>query len=84
MKRILIIEDDESIAAIERDYLALAGFEVDVAETGNDGIALGRSGKYDLILLDLMLPGIDGFAVCRKLRETLDIPILMAWVRTTI
>ena len=81
MKRILIIEDDESIAAIERDYLALAGFEVDVAETGNEGIALGRSGNYGLILLDLMLPGVDGFTVCRKLRETLDIPILMVTAR---
>lgn len=81
MKRILIIEDDESIAAIERDYLALADFEVDIAATGNDGIAMGRTGNYDLILLDLMLPGVDGFAVCRKLRETLDIPILMVTAR---
>ena len=81
MKRILIIEDDESIADIERDYLTLAGFDVDVTTTGNDGIALGRSGNYDLILLDLMLPGVDGFTVCRKLRETLDIPILMVTAR---
>ena len=81
MKRILIIEDDESIAAIERDYLALAGFGVDTAATGNDGIAMGRTGNYDLILLDLMLPGVDGFAVCRRLRETLDIPILMVTAR---
>lgn len=81
MKRILIIEDDESIAAIERDYLALADFEVDIAATGNDGIAMGRTGNYDLILLDLMLPGVDGFTVCRKLRETLDIPILMVTAR---
>lgn len=81
MKRILIIEDDETIAAIERDYLVLSEFEVDIAITGNDGIALGRSGKYDLILLDLMLPGIDGFTVCRTLRESLDIPILMVTAR---
>ena len=81
MKRILIIEDDESIAAIERDYLVLAGFEVDIAATGGDGIALGRSGHYDLILLDLMLPGVDGFSVCRTLRGTLDIPILMVTAR---
>ena len=81
MKRILIIEDDESIAAIERDYLALADFEVDIAATGNDGIVMGRTGNYDLILLDLMLPGVDGFTVCRKLRETLDIPILMVTAR---
>lgn len=81
MKRILIIEDDESIAAIERDYLTVHDFEVDIAENGSDGIAMGRSGNYDLILLDLMLPGIDGFGVCRRLRETLDIPILMVTAR---
>ena len=81
MKLILIIEDDDSIAAIERDYLVLAGFEVDIAATGGDGIAMGRSGHYDLILLDLMLPGVDGFSVCRTLRGTLDIPILMVTAR---
>ena len=81
MKRILIIEDDDSIAAIERDDLVLAGFEVDIAATGGDGIAVGRSGHYDLILLDLMLPGVDGFSVCRTLRGTLDIPILMVTAR---
>lgn len=81
MKRILIIEDDDSIAAIERDYLVLAGFEVDIAATCGDGIAMGRSGHYDLILLDLMLPGVDGFSVCRTLRGTLDIPILMVTAR---
>ena len=81
MKRILIIEDDEAIAAIERDYLVLGGFEVEIAGTGGDGIAMGRFGRFDLILLDLMLPGIDGFSVCRALRETLDIPILMVTAR---
>lgn len=81
MKRILIIEDDETIAAIERDYLAVNGYEADIAATGYDGLALGRSGTYDLILLDLMLPGVDGFTICRKLRETLDIPILMVTAR---
>lgn len=81
MKRILIIEDDESIAAIERDYLAVHDFEVEIAENGTEGIAMGRTGNYDLILLDLMLPGVDGFTVCRKLRETLDIPILMVTAR---
>lgn len=81
MKRILIIEDDETIAAIERDYLAVSEFEADIASTGSEGIAMGRSGRYDLILLDLMLPGVDGFTVCRVLRKTLDIPILMVTAR---
>lgn len=56
-------------------------FEVDIAGNGPDGISMGRSGRYDLILLDLMLPEVDGFTVCRKLRETLDIPILMVTAR---
>ena len=81
MKRILIIEDDETIAAIERDYLVLSEFEVDIAATGNDGIAKGRSGRYDLILLDLRAISEYGFTVCRTLRETLDIPILMVTAR---
>ena len=81
MRRILIIEDDETIAAIERDYLTLGEFEVDIAATGAEGIAMGRSGRYDLILLDLMLPGVDGFTVCHTLRETPDIPILMVTAR---
>ena len=77
MKRILIVEDDETIAAIERDYLVLSEFEVDIAATGADGIALGRSGRYDLILLDLMLPGTDGLTLCREIRRFSDIPIVM-------
>ena len=77
MKRILIIEDDPQIAEIEKDYLELSDFAVDIAETGNDGIRMALAQQYDLILLDLMLPGIDGFGVCAKLRETLDIPIIM-------
>ena len=77
----MIIEDDESIAAIERDYLAVNGFEADIAASGTEGAAMGRSGRYQLILLDLMLPGLDGFTVCRRLRETLDIPILMVTAR---
>ena len=81
MKRILIIEDDETIAAIERDYLVRSDFAVDIAATGGEGLALGRTGKYDLILLDRMLPGLDGFSVCHALRKALDIPILMVTAR---
>jgi len=81
MKKILIIEDDPQIAKIERDYLAVNDFEATVARTGDEGIGLARDGQYDLILLDLMLPGKDGFTVCRILRETLDIPILMVTAR---
>lgn len=81
MKRILIVEDDGAIAAIERDYLMLSDFQVDIAATGPEGLAMGRSGGDDLILLDLMLPGLDGFALCSTLWETLDIPILMVTAR---
>lgn len=81
MDKILIIEDDEAIAAIERDYLEIDGFQVEIAADGITGLNRGLSGEFDLILLDLMLPGMDGFAVCRKLREKLNIPILMVTAR---
>ncbi|MDD3541631.1 MAG: response regulator transcription factor [Petrimonas sp.] len=81
MPKILIVEDDADIAAIERDYLEIESFEVDIAADGMTGVQKGLNGNYDLILLDLMLPGMDGFAVCRRLREALDIPILMVTAR---
>lgn len=80
--RILIIEDDREIAEIERDYLELDGMEADISGDGVSGLEKALSGGYDLILLDLMLPGLDGFSVCRRLREKLDIPILMVTART--
>lgn len=81
MAKILIIEDDEAIAAIERDYLELNVFEVEIAPDGITGLHRGISGGFDLILLDLMLPGMDGFSLCRRLREKLNIPILMVTAR---
>lgn len=82
MAKILIIEDDRAISDIERDYLELSGFEVDTSFDGVDGLNKALGGGFDLILLDLMLPGLDGFTVCKKLREKLDIPILMVTART--
>jgi DNA-binding response OmpR family regulator len=81
MSRILIIEDDPAISAIERDYLELSDFEADIADDGMKGLAMADGGGYDLVLLDLMLPGLDGFSVCRKLREKTDIPILLVTAR---
>lgn len=81
MAKILLIEDDAAIAAIERDYLEIEGFEVEIAADGRVGLERGLNGSFDLILLDLMLPGMDGFAVCRKLREKIKIPILMVTAR---
>lgn len=78
---ILIIEDDGDIAAIEQDYLEFNGFSSEVATTGPEGLEKGLSGNYSLILLDVMLPGMDGFQICKKLRETTDIPIVMVTAR---
>lgn len=81
MPKILIIEDDADIAAIERDYLEIENYEVEIVSDGMSGLACGLNGAFDLILLDLMLPGMDGFAICRKLREKINIPILMVTAR---
>ena len=77
MSHICIIEDDEAIAEIERDYLEVNGFTVSIATDGVSGLNLAQKEKFDLILLDLMLSQLDEFTLCRKLRERLDIPILM-------
>lgn len=81
MKRILIIEDDKEIAGIEEDYLHLAGFSVDLADEGHEGMRLALTGDYDLILLDVMLPGMDGFEICRRIRGEIDTPIMMVTAR---
>ena len=81
MQKILIVEDDGDIAAIERDYLELNNYQVEIAADGLVGLERGLRGDFDLILLDLMLPGMDGFDVCRRLREETDIPILMVTAR---
>lgn len=77
MKNILIIEDDESIAELERDYLEITGFNTEIAMTGNKGLELALNKEFDLILLDVMLPGKDGFKVCEEIRAVKEIPILM-------
>ncbi len=80
-KRILIVEDDDDIASIERDYLEVGGYEVKVEENGTAGLTEALTGEYDLILLDIMLPGMDGFQIVRKLRDKIDIPIMMVTAR---
>ncbi|RUT35589.1 response regulator transcription factor [Paenibacillus zeisoli] len=77
MKNILIVEDEQIIAELERDYLEVSGYQVEIASDGQKGLELGLSGQYDLILLDLMLPGMSGFEVCRQIRDKLNVPILM-------
>ena len=83
MERILIIEDDADIAEIEKDYLSLSGYSVDIANDGNGGLYAALHGKYDLILLDLMLPGLDGLEICRRIRDKTKIPILMVTAKIT-
>ncbi|MGN1318521.1 MAG: response regulator transcription factor [Lachnospirales bacterium] len=80
-EKILIIEDDKSIAEIERDYLEIKGFNVEIEEDGLKAMNVALKGEFNLILLDLMLPNIDGFTICKNLREKLDIPILMVTAR---
>lgn len=82
MKKILIIEDDISIAEIERDFLEINGYEAYIITDGLQGMKEAGSGKYDLILLDVMLPNMDGFEICRRIRDTIDIPILMVTAKT--
>jgi DNA-binding response OmpR family regulator len=77
LKNILIIEDDESIAELERDYLEITGFNTEIARTGTQGLELALNNDYDLILLDVMLPGKDGFKICEEIRAVKEIPILM-------
>lgn len=77
MNKILIIEDDENILSIEKDYLEANGFDTDTASNGANGLKAAMGKNYDLILLDIMLPGLNGFEVCKQLRVEKDIPILM-------
>ena len=77
MKRVLIIEDETAIAELEKDYLELSGFEVDMEHSGDTGLEKALDTEYDLVILDLMLPGIDGFEICRRIREDKNIPVLM-------
>lgn len=75
--KILIVEDDKSIAELERDYLEINGFETDIAEDGITGLEKAATGEYSLVVLDIMLPGMDGFQVLGKIRESLEVPVIM-------
>ena len=77
MARILIVEDEMSIAELEKDYLELSGFQVDIETDGREGLKRALEERIDLLVLDLMLPGVDGFEICRQVREVKNIPIIM-------
>jgi DNA-binding response OmpR family regulator len=80
-QKILIIEDDKDIAALEKDFLEISGFETVIENDGVKGRELALSNGFALILLDLMLPGMDGISLCREIRAKIDIPILMVTAR---
>lgn len=77
MDSILIIEDEIAIAELEKDYLELSGFQVTMVNEGKEGLMEALAGDYQLVILDLMLPGLDGFEICKQIREKKDIPIIM-------
>ena len=77
MSKILIIEDDENILHLEKDYLEAGGFEVDFAVDGETGLGMALKKNYSLVLPDIMLPRLDGFEVCKRIRQVRDIPILL-------
>ncbi|MCR5784773.1 MAG: response regulator transcription factor [Eubacterium sp.] len=77
MSKILIVEDEAEIAELEKDYLELSGFEVEIENDGEKGLKKALSEDFDLYILDLMLPGADGFEICTKIRDKKDVPILM-------
>ncbi len=77
MSKILIIEDEESIADLERDYLEISGFSVEIENSGDTGLKRALEEEFDLIILDLMLPKVDGFEICKKIREKKNTPVIM-------
>ena len=77
MGKLLIIEDEIAIAELEKDYLELSGFEVDMEHRGDTGLEKALAEEYELIILDLMLPETDGFEICKQIREKKNIPIIM-------
>ena len=77
MERVLIIEDDELIAELERDYLEASGFQAEIELDGTLGLQKALNENYDAVILDVMLPGRNGFEICRELRESLNLPISM-------
>ena len=74
MSRVLIVEDEEAIADLEKDYLELSGFTVEIENNGTAGLKRALSEEFDMFILDLMLPGTDGFEICKKIREEKNAP----------
>lgn len=81
MSKVLIVEDELSIAELEKDYLELSSFEVEIETDGQQGLEKALKNDFDMIILDIMLPGVDGFEICKQIREAKEIPILMVSAR---
>ena len=77
-KRILIIEDDENISALERDYLEANGYETRTELNGMDGLKAALNEDFSCLIVDIMLPGMDGFEICRRIRREKDVPLIIA------
>lgn len=82
MPRILIVEDEDEIAMLEKDYLEVGGFDTDIVSDGKIALTKALSENYDLMILDIMLPGINGYDICRNVRDKVDMPILMVTAKT--
>lgn len=82
MQKILIVEDDRRIAQLESDYLLSSGYEAEIIMNGEDALKELKTNKYDLVLLDVMLPGCSGYDICRQIRDEIDIPLLMVTARS--
>jgi DNA-binding response OmpR family regulator len=80
--RVLIVEDDQDISMIEKDFLKMEGYEVRIVSDGCLGYREALTGDYQLILLDVMLPGMDGYEICRNIRDKVDIPIIMVTAKS--
>ena len=77
MSKILIVEDEEAIADLEKDYLELSGFTVEIENLGDVGLRRALDEDFDIIILDLMIPNVDGFEICKRVREVKNTPIIM-------
>lgn len=76
-RRLLVVDDDRKLAGLIRDYLTPMGYEVELRHTGPEGLAEAVASEYEAVILDVMMPGMDGFSVLRELRKTSDVPVLM-------
>ena len=83
VQNILVVDDEQSITDFVSFNLSKEGYEVDIANNGDDAVTMARANNYDLVILDVMLPGIDGYEVCRRIRSTSNVPVLFLSARDT-